>query len=573
MPLFLNEQQERAVRAINKYLPVETSRQIYAVDPLENEPKVNTVKPKKKLVHLDDAEEDVLTTNVAQSRLVPDDPIPDQRSAFLEMLNGEFHTEEVLKFSHLPEEPANEHNFLLLGPAGSGKTTVITNAINTNKLKVAFCAFTNKATQVLKAISKKFGVEFDAEFMTVHKLLALEIKYLGRETEIAFDFDKNKVESLKQYDVIIFDECSTISAELFGYIQQAWEYIYFKFGHSIKFIFLGDYWQLPPVGEDTAVVFKNATKQKWPVCKLSAVMRAGNDTMQAINQRLLKWVDVFKNRVEKPIKSFIKKYPYNLAMRKDHPTMYLSNVDEFYDTYMSTVKADPDTVILTYSKKNCEKTNHAIQDMIDDEAKRELPPERNDPHFYVNDRCCIDKPIEICQIKRSTSRGTDFVVLDERLGESLYNGEIFDVIYTEDVNVRTPLNKLPYIDSYFPGQILTVRRIGEANPLATYDIVHIAESLINAARKKIRTKGRRAFYLNLMSVYIKFYPKLTYGYCITVYKSQGSEWHNVLVNLNSIKWCVAGSDDSGDLKKKRALFRTTYTSMSRASQNLKLFWF
>jgi ATP-dependent exoDNAse (exonuclease V) alpha subunit len=576
--LSLNKLQLRAVSAINKYLPTKTTRQIYDVSESTTEPQEHVIQTKKNLVHLDDDEDDVLTTtNVAGfSRLVetvkPGEEVSNA-TALMELITGEFHIEEKLAFSHLPKDDPNTYNFLLLGPAGSGKTTVITNAVDTTVLKVAFCAFTNKATQVLKKISLKHGSTFHADFLTIHKLLALEIKYLHRETEIAFTFDKNKVENLKNYDVIIFDECSTISAELFGYLHEANDFIKFKYGYRIKFIFLGDYWQLPPVGEDTAVVFKNATVQNWPVSKLAAVMRAGNEQMVKVNNRLLKWVDVFKSRIEKPIKSFVRKYPYNLAMKKDHPDMYINHLDDFHDTYMNLWKADPDTVMLTYSKANCQKTNFAIQDIIDDNAKRELPPDRKDPHFFVGDRCCLDKPIEVCQIKRDTSRGTEFVVLSERLGESLYNGEIFDVLYAEDVNVRTPLNKLPYIGLYFPGQLITVRRIDETNPTTTYDIIHIEESIINAARKKIRGRCRRTFYISLFSAYLKFYPKLTYGYCITVYKSQGSEWRNVLVNINSIKWCIVGSGADTDLKKKRALFRTTYTAMSRASQNLKLFWF
>jgi AAA+ ATPase superfamily predicted ATPase len=117
-------------------------------------------------------------------------------------------------------ESKKQNNMLLLGPAGSGKTTVIVNAFNGKSMKVAFCAFTNKATQVLCKIADKFSIDFNPDFMTIHKLLALEIKYLDKETEIAFTFDKSKIEYLKDYNVIIFDECSTISKELYKYIYE-----------------------------------------------------------------------------------------------------------------------------------------------------------------------------------------------------------------------------------------------------------------------------------------------------------------------------------------------------------------
>lgn len=532
--MLLNPLQSRAVRAINKYLPKKTLA-------LVDKPKVKPKEPEVKT----------------------------EAQRLTELITGEFHLEAPLEFSHLPKEPENKHNFLLLGPAGSGKTTVITNAIDTNKLNVAFCAFTNKATQVLKTISTKFGVTFNADFMTIHKLLMLRLRYESND-KVSFDFNTEAIGYLKQYDVIIFDECSTISTELFTYIQEAWEYIFFKYNHSIKFIFLGDYWQLSPVGEHISSVFAHANKEKWSVSKLSSVMRAGNDEIQSINQRLLKYVDVFRKKTKKPLDSFVIKYPYNLVRKQDHPNMYLSNTDIFHKYFMKLWKSDSDTVMLTYSKKNCCKTNFAIQDLIDIDADRMCPVTRTDPQFYVGDRCCIDKPVDICHIKYMSDK-TPHVLLDSRTGESLYNGEIFDVIAVENVLVRTQLNKLAYITNYFPGQILTVRRIADTTD--TYDIIHIAETIVEAAKKKIKRRGRKQFFEQLFSSYIKQYPKLTYGYCITVYKSQGSEWRNVLINLNSIKWSIAGPGTDVSLKKKSMLFRTTYTSMSRASHSLKLFWF
>lgn len=541
--LSLNDGQIKAVKSIIKFLP-EKSTRIIEIDKNEPEPEP---KPKPEVNLFND---DFYERNIE------------------DFINDDNPLEETLRFSSLPKEPNNKHNFLLLGPGGSGKTTVITNAIDTNKLKVVFCAFTNKATQVLKNISAKHKISFNTEFMTIHKLLALEIKYQNRETEIAFDFVKEKIEGLKMYDVIIFDECSTISKELYEYIQQAWEYIYFKYGHSIKFIFLGDYWQLPPVGENISVVFYNAIKEKWPVSKLSMVMRSGNEKMQLINQRLLKWVEVFKNKIEKPLEKFIYKFPNNLVKKKDNPNMYINQLDVFLQKYIDIWKEDPDVVILTQSRSNCQKTNQAIQDIVDFNAGRDLPDNRMNIKFYAGDRCCIDRPIEVCTIKHKSYRDTPYVTLDQSTGKSLYNGEIFDIVLAEDVKVVTMLNKLNYIENYFDGQLLTVKRINTDGPL--YEIIHINESIINAARKKIIGRGRKMFYIQLLTSFIKVFPKLDYGYCLTVYKSQGSEWRNVLINLSSIKYCIAQNDHS--LKNKKSLFRTTYTAMSRASHNMYLFW-
>ena len=463
----------------------------------------------------------------------------------------------IVKFLDNPKM----HNFLLLGPAGSGKTTAIVNAFNGRPLKIAFCAFTNKATQVLCKIADKFAINFQADFMTIHVLLRLEVKHLDRETEIAFTFDKSKIEHLKNYDVIIFDECSTISKELYRYICEAHDYIAFLHEINLKYIFLGDFWQLPPIGEDKSIIFSTAMDNKWAISKLERVMRCANEKMLAINTNMLSWIPRFKAG---DTDNFVRGYPYNLVDRS--LGSYLS-LDDLIDQYMTTWTTETkDCIVLTYSNANCYKTNQSIQDKVDAAAQREIPEKREVLKFYVGDRCCIDKPIGLYTVVKKN----DITKLDKPLGDSLYNGEIFDIIAVEDVDVFTPLNKLKYISKTFKGQHITIARIN--SPAIRYEILHIPEHTINEARVLIRTNERRMFYLQLMSDFIKKYPKLDYGYCMTIYKSQGSEFHSVFVNLNSIKWSLIGPSNSAGTQKKLGLFRTTYTAISRATDKIYCLW-
>lgn len=510
----------------------------------------------------------------------------------------------------------NNYNFLLLGPAGSGKTTVIVNTFNGYKKRIAFCAFTNKATQVLRNIADKFAIDFTADFFTIHKLLMLEPKYLDKETEVAFTFDKTKVEHLKMYDIVIFDECSTISQELFKYIREAWEYMNFSHGLKLKCIFLGDIWQLNPVGEDKSIVFPTATREKWPVSRLDKVMRSANDDMLILNNNLLSFIPKFK---DKDVDDFVKKYPYNLIPKGNKTNNKYLTLDDFLDKYLETWQSGtPDTVIITYSRANCEKNNFAIQDRLDEKNGREIPERREEIKFYAGDRCCLDRPIEVYTVKdrkvnitnqtnvlteealeqhtaamelidinenvdlvdlpeleqinisKLTPGKKRLVTLNESTGEMLYNGEIFDILHVEDVSVITPLNRFSYMPKSFEAQLLTIHKISDASVF--YEIIHIDKKHIDKARVLIKSHERRMFYLNIMTDFIKKYPKLDYGYCITAYKSQGSEYHTVFAHLNSVKWSIVGQGTAGDLKKKLALFRTTYTVASRASNKLWCYW-
>ncbi len=437
----------------------------------------------------------------------------------------------------------SSNNMLLLGPGGSGKTTVIINAFNDSDLKIAFCAFTNKATQVLKNIADKFCVNFVADFKTIHKLYALK-PTMGNE--LSFTFSVEKISHLEYYDVIIFDECSTISVDLFGYINQAWEYIRFMSGKTIKHIYLGDYWQLPPVNETKSIVFSSATMNKWRVAKLSSVMRANNDDMKIVNNNLLTWINNIK---AKQLDDF--KYPYCLV---PNSAKYINSNVKFCREYLRTWKKDPDVVILTYSKSNCDKTNNTIQEMLNRKHRREA---KENLYFYAGDRCCIDRPIEISHIIHREG----YVELGAVTGDHIYNGEIFDIISAEDVKVSSPLNKINYIDNYFPAQLLSIKRINSDD---IHQVVYIEKSLVNAAKKFIRIRENRLVYETIMAAFDGLFPVMNYGYCITIYKSQGSEWRNVFVNLSSVYWCLQ--------KDFKMLFKTTYTALTRASENLRIFW-
>jgi hypothetical protein len=333
-------------------------------------------------------------------------------------------------------------------------------------------------------------------------------------------------------------------------------------------------------------------------------MRSANDDLRSLNENLLSWITKFKN---KEVSSFVQNYPYNLVPRtKDR---YL-RLDTMIRQYLKTWKLiSPDTVILTYSRANCEKTNFAIQDEIDEDNGREIPERRELIKFYPGDRCCLDKPIDVFYVKEiTTTLSTTILQLDgpliDSLSESLtieempiteiaqpiiderplrhmhlsdptmitlYNGEIFDIIKAEDIYIHTTLNRFSYMPKHFEGQLLTIRRINESD--TTFEVVHISTAILKKARQLIKTHERRMFYLKIMSDFIKKFPKLDYGYCITIYKSQGSEWHTVFVNLNSIKWSIAGKETRNiELKKKAVLFKTTYTALSRASHKLYCLW-
>ena len=125
------------------------------------------------------------------------------------------------------------------GSAGTGKT-FLTQVISEMLFDYMewVTAPTHKAVSVLKG-------KFDrVNSATIHSFLGLELK-TNFETGKHF-LQRAKRHNVRNCDVLIVDEASMISAELFGHITSAWRKGEFK-----HIIFVGDVLQLQPVDENS----------------------------------------------------------------------------------------------------------------------------------------------------------------------------------------------------------------------------------------------------------------------------------------------------------------------------------
>lgn len=456
---------------------------------------------------------------------------------------------EAIKDFLRPQPSLKRNICLLTGPAGSGKTTTIINAFNESGYKIIFTAFTNKAAQVLKNASVKFDVKFNAEFMTIHKLLKLEMNYGNDYDNIYFKFSSDKIEYLNEYDVIIFDECSTISKDLLMYIIDTWNFIFKAYKKALKLVFLGDRWQLPPVKESTSAVFDLVDKYQMLSLNLDKVMRSANETIFDLNTHMLNIIDQIKQQQL----DFYSGYPHSIM-----PGISYQNFESSIEHFAKECKDGSDCVILTFRNVKRRLINNAVQMLIN--PTEDVILDNGDIEFQAGDRCCLDKPIEVCEVNEITLKSGIYYKLNNTVLDTIYNGEIFDVLDAKSGRVITPLNRLKYIPKYFDGQLLTIQKISDRS--AIYKILHIKQSIITHAIQEIKKKEFKQVYLSLMSDFVKFYPKLEYGYCLTIYKAQGSEWAKVYIDVQDLKSIY------GKQRQAIELFRSTYTAASRATTQL-----
>ena len=171
--------------------------------------------------------------------------------------------------------------FVLKGSAGTGKTYCIRELTNRSKGRFIFTAPTNKATKVLRESVTQD--DYKPECRTIYSLLGLRIEPNGEVKELKVPEDPI---DLSEYKAIIVDEGSMVNKQLFDYIKLTAE----KF--HIRFLFLGDAAQLPPVGEMMSPIWAIANG-----AQLTKIMRYDN-TILELATRLRGQVDAFSPTVK-----------------------------------------------------------------------------------------------------------------------------------------------------------------------------------------------------------------------------------------------------------------------------------
>ena len=136
---------------------------------------------------------------------------------------------------------------LVEGPAGSGKTSMIRATIDQlpeeTRQRTVICAPTNKAVKVARELSGG-----TVETTTIYRLLGLSPQANGEVKEIQQHGAAE--ERLAGVGLVMLDEASMASTALRPYVQDAID----RFG--IKFVYICDRYQLPPVNETQSWVFE-----------------------------------------------------------------------------------------------------------------------------------------------------------------------------------------------------------------------------------------------------------------------------------------------------------------------------
>jgi exodeoxyribonuclease-5 len=135
---------------------------------------------------------------------------------------------------------ASETRHALTGNAGTGKTTLMQAVVAKFLEKgVSICvtAPTHKAVSVLAKKLRDAGLS-SIKAMTIHSLLGLKVSPNDEENTT---LKRNGPSQVSAYRVVVIDEASMVSSDLFDFIEEDLKQRFV--------LFVGDPAQLPPVGE------------------------------------------------------------------------------------------------------------------------------------------------------------------------------------------------------------------------------------------------------------------------------------------------------------------------------------
>jgi hypothetical protein len=454
--------------------------------------------------------------------------------------------QELLDFITNPKRKT-EKFYLLTGSAGTGKTFLVSYIYSVLKANynIAFTASTNKAANVLQATyesqytreEKDDTKNTEVNFYTIHKFMNSS-RGIDKNGETYFKFSEGKTGS-KTADVVFVDEVSMIPEILAQQLESIKKYR--------KVIFIGDRAQLPPVNEIESRIFSWQIKQS----NLNEIVRYRNN--------IVKLADQLKNLI------FHKK---NISMKScagDGVWLYRKN-EEWLNAYYSNTE---NSVVLAYTNDRVRLHNDTIRKhelKVKTGSKFETGEKIMFNNFYVAQSVDDDS--------KSINCYTSFQVKIKSCKESIYPikyDKILDTLTEALVNLGQPPDILKPFIAKLPNNIGIYYLVTEGDFVIINPIQYkkLNEQLEEVKNEFIKIKINfgdlviREFWTFYYEELIDKFADITYGYAMTVHKSQGSTYGRVFVDMEDI---IKRNP------KERESYQCLYTAITRASKEIHVFY-
>lgn len=446
-------------------------------------------------------------------------------------------------------------SFNLIGAAGTGKTTTTreiiaqasrlphvsmleasTKYLIKGDLGIVIISFTNKA---INNIKKFLSPELQRHCLTYHKLLQYEPVYYeledGKKT-MRFEPHYNEEVKLPHIPVIIVEESSMVGEDLHKNLLKA-----LPNPHNVQFIFLGDLNQLPPIFGPSILGFKLT---ELPTVELTHVYRQALESPIITLAHKIREGRGIGQLMETGIKDdrgangIVTLHPWK---KKLEPGPACRVAQDFAIRLIKSGRFNPaeDVILCPFNKSfGTIELNRAIADYLGKERNAEVfevIARYTKSYWAIGDRVLVDRQEAIIVGINSASGYTGPLPASpsktlDRWGN---DSAAADSPHKEDESIKLAKGQ-DILDN------LVVCANGEdSTNVASHQIM--VEFVDSGVREVIHSAGD----VNSM----------VFSYCLTVHKSQGSEWNKVFIFLHY----------SHNTMLTRELL---YTAVTRARQEL-----
>ncbi len=388
--------------------------------------------------------------------------------------------------------------YVLAGPAGTGKTTClreISAAYSRSAGKLAFTAPTNKAAKVIRSLT--------GQASTIYSLLGLRLAANGEMKELAAS---EKEVDLSSFDGVAIDEAGMVSHKLFDILRHT------AASTGLRFLFLGDPYQLPPVGEKESPIWR--LKQRSSLIKVerhdNAILELVTGIRTAMDMPILN-INIKSDNDGKEGIWKINKADFKAKIYAD------AEAGKFADTNTTKVVAWRNVTTQMY--------NNLIRRAIFGASAG---------HYEIGERIIAASP---CITAGEVVLATDEEAIVEGIAESRH--PLSPEFQSIELKLRTEDNRLIRLTVLHPAS-------QQAYENAVQSKAHEAKS--NPKMWKSFWKMKELFH------------EIKYAYAITAHRAQGSTYENVYVDYQDILMN----------RERREAFQCLYVACSRPTTKLIL---
>lgn len=465
---------------------------------------------------------------------------------------------EMNEFVNAPDE----HFMTLSGYAGTGKTSLM--EILAEKLRkegktVAFSASTNKAASVLRDKVKKKG--YTAR--TLNSLFGILVEVdPNQKSYDAKNLSTYKSEATPDYGtIVVIDEASMINEKNFQILSKTAE------ENNLKIIYLGDKAQLAPVGDSKiSPVFRN---KQGRVSTLTKVERTGDNA-------ILKEATRIRNGEGLSGESSFNSEGKGVAYINSNNSKNSEKVNSIIKAFAPHLKKNPDFFrILTFTNDSVVSYNNKVRRILGYDSP--IPRENEPIMGYTNwgyDATKEEKYTVINSESYTVSKvhgdttvyhyiGTERIDLDATritIVDSLGNSATVNVIDVKE-NARNRRNAA--ILAKRKAELWSMQRNLRKGSKEWREVMIEINTIESKLFVNDNIKDENSRYLQT--------KVFDFGYAMTIHKSQGSTFTNVLVDATDIDksytngMALLKGEDIPDITQQ-----LNYVAVSRATDTVTI---